>query len=64
MLPGRYAYLNPILAQYIPENETYLALLEELRVKLALIVTTPAFATAEKLVETYWPKSLLSRTGT
>lgn len=60
MLPGRYAYLNPVLDHFIPENETNLTILEGLRLKSAGIVKTPAYATAKNLVETYWPKSLLS----
>ncbi len=55
MLPGRYAYLNPILPHYIPENETNLDVLELLRGVSLAATHTPAFVTAQSLVDNYWP---------
>jgi hypothetical protein len=54
MLPGRYAYLNPTLPLYIPENETNMAVLDLLQAEAEAVTNTPAFATAEALVNKYW----------
>ena len=51
MLPGRYANLNPVLDQYIPENDSNFADLEYLmRASKAVDITA-----AVNLVKTYWP---------
>jgi uncharacterized protein len=54
MLPGRYAYLNPTLPHYIPENETSMEQLDLLRALSIAVTDTPEFAIAEELVKNHW----------
>jgi uncharacterized protein len=54
MLPGRYAYLNPFLPHYIPENETNMEVLDALRDASIAVTLSPAFYGAENLVGKYW----------
>ncbi|PZR85438.1 MAG: hypothetical protein DLM68_11020, partial [Hyphomicrobiales bacterium] len=53
--PARYAYLNPTLAQFIPENETNLEVLNYLQNQAK---TSVDYSLARKLVLEYWPDSL------
>jgi len=51
LLPGRFAYQNPVLPTFIPENETDLLKLAELADLSEKVDTT----TAASLINTYWP---------
>jgi uncharacterized protein len=50
LLPKRYAYLNPTLEFFIPENDTDQADLDYLQAKSLEIDFSPA----EKLLASYW----------
>jgi patatin-like phospholipase/acyl hydrolase len=54
MLPGRYAYLNPTLPNYIPENETNNLVLDELEGLAKAVTLTPEFDIAKRLVKDHW----------
>jgi patatin-like phospholipase/acyl hydrolase len=59
MLPQRYAYLNPTLDRYIPENDTDSADLTYLQAQAAAVDVSAAAA----LVNAYWPQSQRSATA-
>jgi hypothetical protein len=50
----RYAYLNPKLDKFIPENETNPGKLKYLRQQAEAITDTQEFSQAKTLVQKYW----------
>jgi patatin-like phospholipase/acyl hydrolase len=54
LLPERYAYLNPTLDYFIPENDTDRTQLKYLQDQS---INAVDYSTAEALVKNYWPSS-------
>lgn len=54
----RYAYLNPTLDKFIPENEYHLDPLRYLEEQAKNVTSSPEFSTAMTLVNNFWAPSI------